>query len=83
LGSSRPAGAAIAPGGSAIAANQGHPTSFFQPFSGAHAPASCVGLITFPAVLWWDDANGVSHLTLNNNGGWGGNASTGDGRSPC
>jgi hypothetical protein len=54
-----------------------HSSSFFFPLDGAHAPASCQALIAFPVAIVSNDGNGVSHGTLNKNGGWGGNTFTG------
>jgi hypothetical protein len=54
-----------------------HSSSFFFPLGGGHAPASCQALIAFPVAIVSDDGHGVSHGTLNNNGGWGGSTFTG------
>jgi hypothetical protein len=54
-----------------------HSDVFFYPIAGTKAPPSCTALVSFPAAFYSEDVNSVQHGTVNNNGGWGGETSTG------
>jgi hypothetical protein len=72
--------AAVAPATGAFGAAQNgttHTTSFFFPIAGAHAPAACKALVSFPAAIASDDVNGFQHGTANKSGAWGGETHTG------